>query len=50
MGTIMLLVQWLRGLKGHFTHDDAFGFEMASWYWHFVDVVWVALFIFVYII
>jgi cytochrome c oxidase subunit 3 len=50
MGTIMLLIQWLRGLKGHFTHDDQFGFEAASWYWHFVDVVWVGLFIFVYIL
>jgi cytochrome c oxidase subunit 3 len=50
MGTIMLLIQWLRGLKGHFHHDDAFGFEAASWYWHFVDVVWVGLFIFVYVL
>ena len=50
LGTIMLLIQWLRGLKGHFSHDDQFGFEAASWYWHFVDVVWVGLFIFVYIL
>ncbi|MCW8195538.1 cytochrome c oxidase subunit 3 [Proteobacteria bacterium 005FR1] len=50
LGTFMLLVMWLRGLKGHFKHDDAFGFEAASWYWHFVDVVWVGLFIFVYIL
>lgn len=50
MGTIMLLIQFLRGLKGHFSHDDAFGFEAASWYWHFVDVVWVGLFIFVYVL
>jgi cytochrome c oxidase subunit 3 len=50
LGTVMLLIQWLRGLKGHFTHDDQFGFEAASWYWHFVDVVWVGLFIFVYIL
>jgi cytochrome c oxidase subunit 3 len=51
MGTIMLLVQWLRTTtKGHFTHDDAFGFEASSWYWHFVDVVWVGLFLFVYIL
>lgn len=50
MGTFMLLVQWLRSvLKGHFTHDDCFGFEASSWYWHFVDVVWVGLFIFVYV-
>ena len=51
MGTIMLLIQWLRTTtKGHFTHDDAFGFEASSWYWHFVDVVWVGLFLFVYIL
>ncbi len=43
LGTVMLLIQWIRGLKGHFTHDDQFGFEAASWYWHFVDVVWVGL-------
>ena len=51
MGAIMLLVQWLRSIsKKHFTPDDHFGFEAASWYWHFVDVVWVGLFIFVYIL
>lgn len=51
MGTFMLLVMFLRSvMKGHFKHDDCFGFEAASWYWHFVDVVWLGLFIFVYII
>jgi cytochrome c oxidase subunit 3 len=51
IGTFMLLVMWLRSvLKGHFNHEDCFGFEAASWYWHFVDVVWVGLFIFVYIL
>ncbi len=51
MGTFMLLVQWLRSItKGHFNHQDCFGFEASSWYWHFVDVVWVCLFFFVYII
>jgi cytochrome c oxidase subunit 3 len=51
MGTFMLLVMWLRStIKGHFNHEDCFGFESASWYWHFVDVVWVGLFIFVYIL
>ena len=50
LGTFMLLVMWLRSvLKGHFKPDDNFGFEAASWYWHFVDVVWVGLFIAVYI-
>lgn len=51
MGTFMLLVQWLRSVtKGHFKHDDCFGFEASTWYWHFVDVVWLGLFIFVYIL
>ncbi|WP_101758695.1 cytochrome c oxidase subunit 3 [Oceanicoccus sp. KOV_DT_Chl] len=51
MGMIMLLVQWLRSTKaGHFTAEDHFGFEASSWYWHFVDVVWVGLFLFVYIL
>lgn len=51
MGTIMLLVQWLRSTTaGHFTAQDHFGFEASSWYWHFVDVVWVGLFLFVYIL
>ncbi len=51
LGTFMLLVMFSRSfIKGHFKHDDCFGFEAASWYWHFVDVVWVGLFIFVYIL
>lgn len=51
LGTFMLLVMWLRSMfKGHFKHGDCFGFEAASWYWHFVDVVWVGLFVFVYIL
>lgn len=50
IGTFMLIVQFFRSLKGHFEPDDHFGFEATAWYWHFVDVVWVCLFIFVYII
>lgn len=50
MGTIMLLTQLIRSYRGHFKADDHFGFEAASWYWHFVDVVWVGLFFFVYIL
>lgn len=51
MGMFMLLIQWLRSTtKGHFTPEDHFGFEASSWYWHFVDVVWVGLFLFVYIL
>ncbi|HET8710315.1 MAG TPA: cytochrome c oxidase subunit 3 [Spongiibacteraceae bacterium] len=51
MGATILLVQFLRAsVAGHFTAEDQFGFEAASWYWHFVDVVWVGLFLFVYIL
>ncbi len=49
MGTFILAVQLVRVYRGHFTKNDCFGFEAASWYWHFVDVVWVGLFIFVYV-
>jgi cytochrome c oxidase subunit 3 len=48
IGAIMLLVIWLRTLKGHFTPQHHFAFEGVAWYWHFVDVVWLGLFIFVY--
>jgi len=50
LGTIMLAVMWLRSSKGHFTRDNHFGFEAAAWYWHFVDVVWLMLFLFVYVL
>jgi len=49
LGTLMLLIMFFRALKGHFEADDCFGFEAAAWYWHFVDVVWIGLFVFVYI-
>ncbi len=50
LGTTMLLVMFLRSiLAKHFSHDDCFGFEAASWYWHFVDVVWIGLFLYVYV-
>ena len=48
MGAIILLVIMLRAMKGHFTPEKHFAFEAAAWYWHFVDVVWLGLFIFVY--
>jgi cytochrome c oxidase subunit 3 len=48
VGTTMLLVMLLRSIVGHFTPDHHFAFEAVSWYWHFVDVVWVLLFILVY--
>ncbi len=47
-GVIMLTVIWFRCLSGHFKPDQHFGFEGVAWYWHFVDVVWLGLFIFVY--
>ena len=48
LGMLMLLVITLRLQKGHFTSDKHFGFEGAAWYWHFVDVVWLGLYILVY--
>ena len=48
IGAIMLTIIWFRVLKGHFTPDKHFAFEAVAWYWHFVDVVWVALYVFVY--
>ena len=48
IGVIMLFVMLLRSMKGHFTPEHHFAFEAAAWYWHFVDVVWIGLFIFVY--
>ncbi len=50
LGAIMLAVTWFRILRGHFTPNEHFGFQAVSWYWHFVDVVWVCLFIFVYVL
>ena len=48
IGAIMLTIIWLRVVRGHFTPDKHFAFEAVSWYWHFVDVVWIALYVFVY--
>ena len=50
LGTIMLIVIWLRCARGHFDRDHHFGFEAVAWYWHFVDVVWLGLFLFVYVL
>jgi len=50
LGTFMLIVIWGRVMCGHFSPENHFGFEAVSWYWHFVDVVWVGLFLFVYIL
>jgi len=50
IGTIFLLVIWLRLMKGGLKPEKHFGLEAAAWYWHFVDVVWLFLFAFVYVI
>ncbi len=49
VGTIFLIVCLVRAYKGQFKPDHHFGFEAAAWYWHFVDVVWLFLFICVYV-
>lgn len=48
VGTIFLGVCYVRAQRGHFTIHDHFGFEAAAWYWHFVDVVWLFLFVSIY--
>ena len=48
VGMLMLLFITIRIMRGHFTPDRHFGFEGAAWYWHFVDVVWLGLYIVVY--
>jgi cytochrome c oxidase subunit 3 len=50
LGAIMLAVIWFRCLRGHFDRDHHFAFEAVAWYWHFVDVVWLGLFLFVYVL
>ena len=50
IGAIILLVILLRSIRGHFTPQRHFAFEAAAWYWHFVDVVWLGLYTFVYLL
>ncbi len=50
LGTAMLIVIMIRSARKHFTPDNHFAFEGVAWYWHFVDVVWLGLFIFVYVV
>ena len=50
LGAFILFIVLLRCIKGHFTAERHFVFEAGAWYWHFVDTVWVGLFIFVYIL
>ncbi len=49
VGTIFLIVCLFRAMAGHFTPKQHFGFEAAAWYWHFVDVVWLFLFLCIYV-
>jgi len=49
LGAIMLTVIAIRCMRGHFKPQHHFGFEAVAWYWHFVDVVWLGLFLFVYV-
>jgi cytochrome c oxidase subunit 3 len=49
VGTIFLAVCWFRARRGDFSPERHFGFEAAAWYWHFVDVVWLFLFVTIYI-
>ncbi len=48
IGAIMLMVITVRAIKDHFTEENHFAFEAVAWYWHFVDVVWIGLYFFVY--
>jgi len=48
IGTIFLTVCLFRVIQSHFTKNHHFGFEAAAWYWHFVDVVWLFLFVTIY--
>lgn len=48
IGTLFLSICFIRHLKNHFSNNHHFGFEAAAWYWHFVDVVWLFLYIFIY--
>lgn len=50
IGTIMLAVIFIRCIRGHFTPEHHFAFQATVWYWHFVDVVWLCLFIYVYVL
>ncbi len=50
LGAIMLCVILGRCIAGHFSNENHFGFEAVAWYWHFVDVVWLGLFVFVYVL
>lgn len=48
IGTIFIMVMWFRHMNGHFSSNHHFGFEARAWYWHFVDVVWLFLYLSIY--
>ena len=48
IGTIFIIISTIRLINHHFTKEHHFGFEAAAWYWHFVDVVWLFLFVVIY--
>ncbi|EPT9250249.1 cytochrome c oxidase subunit 3 [Photobacterium damselae] len=50
LGAVLLFIVWCRVMMGHFSADKHFAFQAGVWYWHFVDVVWLCLFVFVYIL
>lgn len=50
LGSVILLFIFFRVVKGHFTPEQHFAFQAGAWYWHFVDVVWLCLFFFVYVL
>ena len=50
LGTLLLVIMWFRVQRGDFTSAQHFGFQAATWYWHFVDLVWLALFMTVYVL
>ena len=50
LGAIILTVVFIRILRGHFSAEKHFAFQAAAWYWHFVDVVWLCLYVFVYLL
>ncbi|MGO4999607.1 cytochrome c oxidase subunit 3 [Oceanisphaera sp. W20_SRM_FM3] len=50
LGTLLLVTMWLRVQRGDFTQAQHFGFQAAAWYWHFVDLVWLVLFMTVYVL
>ena len=47
---VVLAIIWFRCLAGHFNRDNHFAFEAVAWYWHFVDVVWLGLLLYVYVL